>query len=946
MFFGFEFENVRIETKEPFPEENLLQAKRLALRYQIPMLLLAKLKVSEIALESAEIHLHERNQIWNFATLLKPSDEKKEEEEPKEPLSSLRTWIPVAAEAHLSLKDVRIDITKESQPNSFVSIEDLNFRFDLVTNRFTNLPFDYTITEQIDQLYLGFNPERAPSIQIETKDLNWKQSLPIGLLLDWNRDRDKNPHFLFTSKIGSEQIQFTYKNKPVTFGAVLSHHIEYFPEEDKVIFRDIALSILGDRWLQIAGLANNVTKDNRHIDIAVTESKINLEPLHKLLLQLDGIVPKIALGGNVSFSGTTVKGTGKETIFSLVAIANQLSISSSGKTHQIPTLLMNLGLGVDFSEGKSKSAEDPFPWLQSFFIDQCQLQYNGIKIDISGLMDKGKQLDLDVSLENLRLVEYVSMLGGTTKAKVLIRAKDFSNLPVQLALSVERFRYSLDRSRSPDSWLGLFGDIRLFFSGPFQLAFLSIPKFTLNQKTLSGADALALQFQGDVRLGEEKNINIKPLNLSAKIPFLLQTVPLFLKEKIAPLQSVIGDHPELKIDSNVLLNSKYQKVILALTGKIPGLELSDLSIKMDLLRSLAENEKIQINSFQMTGYENILSLKSAGSLEKKGGKSPLGPYFGNLDLNLSLKSSTKKNLLKGISFSGNVNLSTKIKDFDIIGEFQSDHSNIHQTNHKCPGLECKAFLVEDLDAKIPFHHSLNWTRKESLIVGDKSQFIKNYGRTLEPNLKIGQIIGTHPSIPDLPFEYVKRQGTLPGFSARIDYQENYASIESLKAYTLDGLVFGKNIVFNVGTSSPSQMEFRGNLQIRDIDLKQLMAPKVRDKIADGKLKADLNISVRDLTEPVANMDLFFSIFQIGSDFGKSALNVISPQNFLIDRIADSYAVNTIDISLSKGLVYADVFFRRSILSVFINLEDSKISQQRMPLANFLKRARSEIETYQ
>jgi hypothetical protein len=94
------------------------------------------------------------------------------------------------------------------------------------------------------------------------------------------------------------------------------------------------------------------------------------------------------------------------------------------------------------------------------------------------------------------------------------------------------------------------------------------------------------------------------------------------------------------------------------------------------------------------------------------------------------------------------------------------------------------------------------------------------------------------------------------------------------------------------------------------------------------------------------MDLFFYIFQIGSDFGKSALNVISQQNLLIDRIADSYSVNKIDVSLSKGLVYADVFFRRSLLSIFVNLEDSKISQQRMPLANFLKSAQSEIQSYQ
>ncbi len=158
----------------------------------------------------------------------------------------------------------------------------------------------------------------------------------------------------------------------------------------------------------------------------------------------------------------------------------------------------------------------------------------------------------------------------------------------------------------------------------------------------------------------------------------------------------------------------------------------------------------------------------------------------------------------------------------------------------------------------------------------------------------------------------------------------------MRAYSLNGLVLGKNMLFNLSSMAPQEMEFRGNILVRDIDLKQLMAPKIRDKIDDGKIKADLNISLRDFSEPLSNLDLFFSIFQIGKDFGKSALNVISQQNILIDRIADSYSINKIEVSLSKGLVYADVLFRRSLLSLFVNLEDSKISQQRMPLANFLK----------
>jgi hypothetical protein len=497
--------------------------------------------------------------------------------------------------------------------------------------------------------------------------------------------------------------------------------------------------------------------------------------------------------------------------------------------------------------------------------------------------------------------------------------------------------------------LNLTGTTTLIFDRPFGLASINIPGLALAQRTLSGGKAVGLELAGSVGLGpNETRIQTTPASLVVNIPFLLQTLPLVLKEKIAPLQSTLGNDPSLKLKSNVSLSSAGQKIQANITGIIPGIELKDLSLGMDVSISSGKDQKININQVTLLAYQKIVSLELKGNLEKKTNieKAPLGGFFGALDAKLVISSKEKKYLLKGISFMGNLNLTAKVRDYDITGALLSDHTNIYQTNQQCPGVDCRVFLIEEMDANIPFQHSLAWKKQESLIVGDKSVFIKTYGRSAEPNLRISQIIGTHPSIAELPFEYVKKQGSTPGFSARIDYRENYATIEDLKAYSLDGIILGKNLVLNVGSGDPSFMEFRGNLQIRDIDLKQLMAPKVRDKIADGKIKADLNISIRDLTEPVANMDLFFYIFQIGSDFGKSALNVISQQNLLIDRIADSYSVNKIDVSLSKGLVYADVFFRRSLLSIFVNLEDSKISQQRMPLANFLKSAQSEIQSYQ
>jgi hypothetical protein len=949
LFFGLDARAIRFKTKAPFASENLFEAKRLALRYNLLSLIFLKLKITEVAIESGILFLHEKDGVWNYSVIAKPSQPKVvPEEPPSEPLEEIRTYLPFAAEAHLNLSQFHLRILKESESRLAADVSDFNLRMDLVSNRFTSLPLNLELLDQIDTFYLALNPDRSIPIAVETPILNWKQTLPLSLLLDWKNESTK-PRFLFSANIGSDQIQLEYKKRPIVFGLSLSQLIEFFPEQEEVLIQQFSLKGMGDTWLGLEGNIKDILKENRSIDIKVKESKIKLAPVNRIVSELEGILPKMKLGGELSLEGTQVTGVWKEAIVNLRMLGRDIFFSQgNARAHRVSSLDLDLVSNLDLGTKAEKTAENPIPLLTSFSTKQFSVVYNDIKLLLAGSYKKENNLSLQANIENVNISDFTSLVQGRAKANLAVEARDFSFLTTTINLSVDGFRYAIERSRSPASRLLLEGNLGLSFDRPFGLASVKFPILTLTQRTLAGGKALNLDLMGSVALGESTHIYTTPASLSLHIPFLLQTVPLILKEKIAPLQNIIGNEPSLKIKSDILLSKQGQKIRSNITGIIPGLELKDLTIDLDIDLQSGKEKKIQIKSLLVSAYQKIVSLKVSGNLEERASetKAPLGSFFGSLDTKLTVASPDKRYLLKGISFLGNLEFAAQIRDFDVKGSLVSSQSNIFHTNQKCPGVQCKVILVDGLNANIPFQHNLAWKNQNSLIVGDKSVFIKTYGRSAEPNLKINQVVGTHPSISDLPFEYVKKQANSPGLQARIDYRENYATIEDLKVHSLDGLLLGKNMVFNLGSGNPAFMEFRGNVQIRDIDLKQLMAPKVRDKIDDGKLKADLNLSIRDLTEPVANMDLFFSIFQIGRDFGKSALNVISPQNFLIDRIADSYSVNKIDVSLSKGLVYADVFFRRSLLSLFINLEDSKISQQRMPLANFLKRAQSEIQTYQ
>ncbi|EKJ88450.1 hypothetical protein CLV96_1334 [Leptospira meyeri] len=949
LFFGIEIEDFRLYPGAPFESQPIVEAKRLCLRYNLPLLVFGKLKISEIGMQNGKIQIEESLGHWNFVSLLKQNKAEKQEPAPesKTPLKEIKTYLPLQASVYINMDAVEFQLKRDTGRLHFFSVQDISLQTELETNRFTSIPFDLSALNQIDHILLSLNASKPIPLDLDSTELRWKQTVPFSLRFEW--DRTVSPEmFLFTTDIGKDDILLEVRKKPVQLGLRLLSDIHYDNQLDQIRLNQLDLRVLGQSWLSFSGSILDVSKEKPKVDIAVVQSNMQLTVLQRSLDQLSGIIPEMKLSGDLSLEGTGIRGDWQNAEANLKLKANQLFLKmGKSKAHSISSALIDIGSRLNFADTKLQTAEKPFPYVNTFVMAPSHINYNGASLSFFGDYSEPKGLSLHLSTDKLQLGEYISNLGGKLKMEADVLGDSFATLSIQTNAKIDGFRYQLDRSRSPSSLLGLSLNADLLFDRPFGLSEIKITNLRLDQKTITGNKALELDLKGNVQLGSHLSANLAPLSLNVYTSNLLLVLPLVLKEKVSPLQNLLGNHPKLKLNARYSGSETSKQIKADLGAELPGLEMKDLKLVTDLSLSGNDTNEILIKTLKMNAFGGIFNLAASGKLGKTGKpKPPLGPYFGNLDLSFGLVSATKEYLTKGISFQGDLGLNLKIRDYDITGEFHSKVPVIAYNNQKCPGEHCKAYLLEEVIAKIPIQHNLARNVEDSLIVGDKSIFIKNYGRNQPANLTIGHVLGTHPSIPNLPFEYVKRQKDGPGLTASIEYKENYANIESLRSYSLDGLVLGKNMVFNLGNLDPKSMEFRGNFLIRDIDLKQLMAPKVRDKIDDGKLKADLNISVRDLSEPVANLDLFFSIFQIGRDFGKSALNVISPQNFIIDRITDSYTINKIDVSLSKGLVYADVYFNRSLLSLLVNLEDGKISQQRMPLANFLKRAQSEIQTYQ
>lgn len=946
LWYGLTLESLVVRSDAEFDGNPVLSAKEVDLSYNLPLLLVGRLKLSRIAFVGLQLDLRQKKGVWNAAALF-PSSSKPAVSEPESdsPSDEISTYLPVSAFLKLELKDLFVRVVSESGESSYqAGVEGFHLDLELDTVRFRKIPLDVRILSLIDSVRFRMNPEKTVRIRFEDGSKSIDQ--PFRLTLELARD-ESVPGGMLVSKadIGSDSIPIRVQNRLLApFGFGFRYTLGYSEKEDKLRLDVLELKVDKDVWLRGSGEIAGVSSKERNVSFSITNSSIRLRPLSDFLGTVPGI-PKIQLDGELRLAPITVSGKDTRLKLSADLSAKDLSISLGGKTHRIPNLRLKADSVFNpFAEG-SPTALRPVPMLENLELREFSATYNGIGIAAAGNIRNGSALNLDVTLQNLNLSDYVPSLGGILAAKVKADGT-FNSLHVDGGVQLAGFRFPMGRGRSapiPAS-LSLKSGIR--FDKPFVPSSVSIESLVLETKGTEGKESFLFSSRGTVFLDGGFRADFDSVSLRTELDRLTPTLPLSLRESLIPVRNNLGNKILISGNFRYSLLDDKQDVSGKLRVDLPGIQVEGL--KADLEAGIAKDSSITLSKFVLDAFQSKFKLEADGVLKKavKTEEGVFGDLIPDLKGSIVLKSPQPAYLFQGITFDGFFSLGFRIKNSLASGSLVSKNSNLGYANRFCPGEDCKLYRIEGWNAEFPFTHDLSVKTTQNLIDGNKERFIKTYGRIPEPNFTINQIVGTHPSLKGIPFDYVKSRNGQPGLSARVDYSENFLKLEYLKVFSLDGLISGKDILVNVGEGKPETMEFAAVIQIKDIDLKQLLPLKSRSKIDDGKIKADLNVSGRNLADPIPNVNLFFSVFQIGQDFAKSAVNVFTPSNVFTDFIYNSYAVDKIEVELSKGLVYAVIQFKRSILNTIINLENSQISQQRMPLANFLKRARSEIDTYQ
>jgi hypothetical protein len=252
----------------------------------------------------------------------------------------------------------------------------------------------------------------------------------------------------------------------------------------------------------------------------------------------------------------------------------------------------------------------------------------------------------------------------------------------------------------------------------------------------------------------------------------------------------------------------------------------------------------------------------------------------------------------------------------------------------------KLLSLKNLNLNFPFRYGFRKKPAgESLLTVRKNQIIENPHFQDKPNFTIASISARHPA-RKISVEYLK------DFQSYIAFKDNLFEISGLRAYILDGSLYGRRILFSIADLNTHNMEYLLELDATNIDIDRLDRPDLKEKTRRAELSFNANIAGRDLDiGRQLNMDGYVNIHKIGTDFanslmkglsekkGKSILGIAQP---VLDN---SMTIREFNFDILNGLIYSKVSLNRRLLGNLFRIKDDTIEFERIPIQEYLRKVR-------
>ena len=498
-------------------------------------------------------------------------------------------------------------------------------------------------------------------------------------------------------------------------------------------------------------------------------------------------------------------------------------------------------------------------------------------------------------------------------------------------LQLPHLFYSLERDRSGDNGLYLGLDMSAFNN------FQRIEIKDLRMRYFNPAvrkSALSLAMNGNIYLNPTLRGRVKISRFSFLREPLLDMLPKQFREMIAgvPLEKPV----DMNLDLDFALG-EITRAILGMMVKVPDYSVNDLKLGLSVLKD-DRKKRITLRSFTLGSRSKGLKISAGGTVDLR--SPPVSDM--NLRLMVSLNSPSMKAIYDPWKIRGKFLLNTfvkgDLKNWKANGDLKIARFSVRNDEMK--------LAVDDVNLAFPFeYHFTPRYRGESRIAVDKSQVIENENFRERENFTITSVKAKHPA-RDIQFEYMRN------FGATMFFRNNTFEIVKLKAYVLDGALYGRDILFNLADMKPDNMEFRLILDVTNVDIGKMDEPDPALKTRDAELSLNANFDGRgvDIRKEL-NIKGFVNIYKIGGEFanrlmkglseekGKSKLGVAQPivDNFMLPK--------RFSFNLDKGLVYTTVDIERKTMSKLmgVSIRNDQIRFERIPIQEYLRKVAREEE---
>jgi hypothetical protein len=495
-------------------------------------------------------------------------------------------------------------------------------------------------------------------------------------------------------------------------------------------------------------------------------------------------------------------------------------------------------------------------------------------------------------------------------------------------IDIPHIYYIMKGSKSGDNGFRLAADVRAAGMGS---------DITINKMSLryyyppSASDALAINLAGHIGTAGALNgkVDISKLYINAQP--LKQMLPGRITKKLdsLPLTKPVN----ITMSSDFRIGSPVLEAGVSMLVKVPDFDINDLKLGVRV-RQDSNAKRVYLDAFNLSSAAWNGSLKASGRVDLK--KAPISDS--DLKISFVISAPQKRRVFKDIDLQGLVDISAAMKGSLDTGN-ASGSVKINGFNMSSDSM---MIALKDVNLNFPFKYYFKAQGGESLLAVRKSQIIDNDFFRQAPNFTIASIRAKHPARP-IAIEYMKN------FEAFMAFQDNIFQISNLKAYVLDGSLFGKRILFDIADLKTYNMEYLLELDATNIDINRLDKPTQKEKTKDAELSLNVNFLGKGLD---LNKQLdatgYVNIHKIGNDFanslmkglseteGKSTLGIVQP---VLDN---TMSVKSFNFNLDKGLVYATVSLNRQILSYFIgtSIQNNKIDFERVTVQEYLRKVRS------